>query len=514
MSVTPQRKSLLHKSKTDQFSFISILIVIACITLPIALKPDSAAVFIREIYQGIVSLFGSTYMVFGIATSVFLLVLAFSKYGKFVLGGKDATPEFGNFSWASMLFCSGIGGGILYWSGVEWAYYVNQPPFGLQPLSQDSYMLASAYGAFHWGISGWALYCLPTVVIAVPFYHYKLGSLRLSSGLRGLRGNQVENSILGRCIDLIFVIVAIGASGGSMGMYIPVISAGISELYGVEHNLALDLSVLLFCTLLFALSVFLGLKKGIRMLSNINVVTALVFLLFILLLGPFKEIIALSGDAIKQLIQKFGEMSTLGIGEKSEFAETWTIFYWAWWLALGPQVGLFVTRVSKGRSLRQLITGMIFFGSLGCFLFYMILGNYAINLELSGQLAVSELLVNEGHRITATKVLLTLPFGSLFLFAYCLMVVIFIATSYDSVSYVIAYHVKRTSSEMNEPDRKMRLFWAFILAILPAALFIIDLNRVAMDVILLMSLPLLFICPVLAVSLVRTLKNHYSEINQ
>jgi BCCT family betaine/carnitine transporter len=413
-----------------------------------------------------------------------------------------------------MLFCSGIGGGILYWSGVEWAYYVNQPPFGLEPLSQDSYMLASAYGAFHWGISGWALYCLPTVVIAVPFYHYKLGSLRLSSGLRGLRGNQVENSILGRCIDLIFVIVAIGASGGSMGMYIPVISAGISELYGVEHNLTLDLSVLLFCTLLFALSVFLGLKKGIRMLSNINVVTALVFLLFILLLGPFKEIIALSGDAIKQLIQKFGEMSTLGIGEKSEFAETWTIFYWAWWLALGPQVGLFVTRVSKGRSLRQLITGMIFFGSLGCFLFYMILGNYAINLELSGQLAVSELLVNEGHRITATKVLLTLPFGSLFLFAYCLMVVIFIATSYDSVSYVIAYHVKRTSSEMNEPDRKMRLFWAFILAILPAALFIIDLNRVAMDVILLMSLPLLFICPVLALSLVRTLKNHYSESNQ
>ena len=250
------------------------------------------------------------------------------------------------------------------------------------------------------------------------------------------------------------------------------------------------------------------------MLSNINVVTALVFLLFILLLGPFKEIIALSGDAIKQLIQKYGEMSTLGISGKSEFAETWTIFYWAWWLALGPQVGLFVTRVSKGRSLRQLITGMIFFGSLGCFLFYMILGNYAINLELSGQLAVSELLANEGHRITATKVLLTLPFGSLFLFAYCLMVVIFIATSYDSVSYVIAYHVKRTSSEMNEPDRKMRLFWAFILAILPAALFIIDLNRVAMDVILLMSLPLLFICPVLAFSLVRTLKNHYSESNQ
>ena len=294
---------MLHKNKTDQFSFISILIVIACITIPIAINPDSAAVFIRETYQGIVSLFGSTYMVFGIATVLFLLVLAFSKYGKFVLGGKDTAPEFDNFSWASMLFCSGIGGGILYWSGVEWAYYVNQPPFGLEPLSQDSYMLASAYGAFHWGISGWALYCLPTVVIAVPFYHYKLGSLRLSSGLRGLRGNQVENSILGRCIDLIFVIVAIGGSGGSMGMYIPVISAGISELYGVDHNLTLDLSVLLFCTLLFALSVFLGLKKGIRMLSNINVVTALVFLLFILLLGPFKEIIALSGDAIKQLIQ-------------------------------------------------------------------------------------------------------------------------------------------------------------------------------------------------------------------
>ena len=504
----------MQENKTDKLSFSSILIAIVCITLPIALKPSESEVFIRQIYLETVNIFGSSYMVLGIITLVFLLILSLSKYGKFILGGENARPEFKNFSWASMLFCSGIGGGILYWSGVEWAYYVSQPPFGIEPFSEEAYHLSSAYGIFHWGLGGWALYCLPAIAIAVPFYHFKLGSLRLSSGLRSSQQNPIENSIIGRIIDFIFVIVIIGASGGTMGMYIPVIGAGISELFDVPHDLMLDLGMLFVCTCLFAFSVFKGIKKGIRVISNINVIMALIFLMCILLLGSFQEIINLTIEAIKSLIKNFSSMSTLGIKEKSTFADDWTIFYWAWWIALGPQVGLFIARVSKGRTLRELILGMLFLGSLGCFLFFAIIGNYAINLEINNQLMVTEILANEGHRIAATQVLLSLPFGEVFLFAYCIIVIIFIATSYDSVSYLLAYHVKRTSSEVNEPSKKMRLFWAIVLAILPASLFLVNSHRAAMDVILLMSPPLLILFPIFAISIVRTLKNHYSDSNQ
>ena len=232
-----------------------------------AIYPIETGQLIRDIYQNIVDLLGPTYMVFGILTVLFILYIALSKYGNFRLGGKDTTPEYSNFSWACMLFCSGIGGGILFWSIVEWAYYVDESLYGIQPFSERAFHLASGYGIFHWGITGWALYCFPAIAIAVPFYHFKLGSLRLSSGLRTDSTSSVETSFFGRLVDFIFVFVLIGASGGSMGMYVPIVGAGVAEIFNIEHNLMLDLSMLALCTSLFAYSVYKGIYNGIRVIS-------------------------------------------------------------------------------------------------------------------------------------------------------------------------------------------------------------------------------------------------------
>jgi len=499
----------MKNNSTDKFTVFSVLLAIAVITIPMVLFPGQAETFIRETYQNIVNVFGSTYMVFTLLTVIFMISLCMTKYGGYRLGGEDSTPEYTNLSWSSMLFCSGIGGGILYWGVVEWAYYVDQSLFGIEAYSERAYHLASAYGMFHWGLSGWALYLIPTITIAVPYYHYKLGSLRLSSGLRTNSNVSVEHSVIGRSVDFIFVLVLIGASGGTLGMYVPVIGAGVSELFNLEHNLMLDLSMLALCTMLFGYSVYKGIYNGIRLISNINVIMALTFLMFILILGPTKEILILTYSAFKELAINFAGMNTLGIIEKSKFADDWSIFYWAWWLALGPQVGLFVARVSKGRSLREVILGMLILGSLGCTLFFAIMGNYAINLELSGQMEVSSILANEGHQVAATKVILSLPFGKVFLFTYCLIVVIFIATSYDSVSYILASHIRKTGINYSEPTRSNRLFWAFVLAIIPACLFIIGSNRTAMDLILLMSPPILILSPIFVFSMVKTLRNHY-----
>lgn len=499
----------MKSSNTDQITVFSIFLAIVVITLPMVIYPIETGELIRDIYQNIVDLLGPTYMVFGILTLVFILYIALSKYGNFRLGGQDTTPEYSNFSWVCMLFCSGIGGGILYWSVVEWAYYVDESLFGIQPFSERAFHLASGYGIFHWGITGWALYCFPAIAIAVPFYHFKLGSLRLSSGLRTNSESSVETSFFGRLVDFVFVFVLIGASGGSMGMYVPIVAAGVSEIFNIEHTLMLDLSMLALCTSLFAYSVYKGIYKGIRVISNANILMSLLFLIAVLSFGPAYEILTLTFNALKEISINFIGMNTLGIMEESKFAEDWTVFYWAWWLALGPQVGLFVARVSKGRTLREVIIGMLLLGSFGCFLFFAIIGNYAITLELSGQLIVSEILANEGHTVAATKTILTLPYGELFVFAYCLIVVIFIATSYDSVSYLLSSHVKKISNDDFRPSRYSRLFWAFILSILPACLFFINSNRAAMDVILIMSPPLLVIFPIFAGSLVRTLKKHY-----
>ena len=210
---------------------------------------------------------------------------------------------------------------------------------------------------------------------------------------------------------------------------------------------------------------------------------------------------------IKYTVTYFWDMSTLGILENSDFAREWTIFYWAWWVAFGPLVGLFIARISKGRSLREIIFGMLFFGTLGTWMFYLILGGYAMNMELSGDMQVINNLNNLGHAATAINIVGSMDLSILMMVIFCTITVVFITTSYDSMSYVISYHVLKTDGNITSPHRNLRLLWAVILGILPAALVLYSDHSVALDLILITSLPLLFCYPLMAISIIRELKN-------
>ena len=456
-------------------------------------------------YQSIVSVFGSSYLILTLFCFFFLIFLCISKFGNYKFGGDEALTEFSYLSWVGMLFCSGIGGGIIYWSGVEWSYYVGNPPFGVMPYSEESFSLATAYGLFHWGISAWSIYGIPAIALSIAFYKYKLNSLRLSSSLSGLGIPNIESTLFGRFIDLIFILATVGAAGGTIGSYIPMLSSGFSEIFNINNGLYLDILVICLCVSLFGYSVYKGLDKGIKKLSNFNLLLALFFLLIIIFSTNVLSLIETSLSGLLFSITNFWDMSTLGISEESEFAEEWTIFYWAWWVAFGPLVGLFIARISRGRSLRQVILGMLLFGTLGTWLFYMILGGFAMNLELSGEFAVLQSMNSVGHADTAIAVVKNLPLETFMIFIFCLITIIFVTTSYDSMSYVISYHVLKTSNENKEPDKKLRLFWALILGILPAALVIYSDHRVALDIILITSLPLMLIYPLMAISIYREL---------
>jgi len=456
-------------------------------------------------YQSIVSVFGSSYLILTLFCFFFLIFLCISKFGNYKFGGDEALTEFSYLSWVGMLFCSGIGGGIIYWSGVEWSYYVGNPPFGVMPYSEESFSLATAYGLFHWGISAWSIYGIPAIALSIAFYKYKLNSLRLSSSLSGLGIPNIESTLFGRFIDLIFILATVGAAGGTIGSYIPMLSSGFSEIFNINNGLYLDILVICLCVSLFGYSVYKGLDKGIKKLSNFNLLLALFFLLIIIFSTNVLSLIETSLSGLLFSITNFWDMSTLGISEESEFAEEWTIFYWAWWVAFGPLVGLFIARISRGRSLRQVILGMLLFGTLGTWLFYMILGGFAMNLELSGEFAVLQSMNSVGHADTAIAVVKNLPLETFMIFIFCLITIIFVTTSYDSMSYVISYHVLKTSNENKEPDKKLRLFWALILGILPAALVIYSDHSVALDIILITSLPLMLIYPLMAISIYREL---------
>ena len=486
---------------TLSISLFSVLFIATFITY----DTQFAQKIIDQSYQSIVSVFGPSYLILTLFCFFFLIFLCISRFGDYRLGGNDAETEFNYLSWIGMLFCSGIGGGIIYWSGVEWSYYVGNPPFNIEPYSQQSFSLATAYGLFHWGISAWSIYGIPAIALSIAFYKYKLNSLRLSSSLSGLGISNIETTIFGRFIDLIFILATVGAAGGTIGSYIPMLSSGFTEIFNLNNGLYLDILVICLCVSLFGYSVYKGLDKGIRNLSNFNLMLALLFLLIIVFSTNFLGLLETSFSGLVFSVVNFWDMSTLGINEESKFAEEWTIFYWAWWVAFGPLVGLFIARISKGRTIRQVVLGMLFFGTLGTWLFYMILGGFAMNLELSGEFSVLQSMNSVGHADTAIAVVKNLPFEILMVFIFCLITIIFVTTSYDSMSYVISYHVMKTSNTNKEPGKKLRLFWAIILGILPAALVLYSDHSVALDIILITSLPLMLIYPLMAISIYREL---------
>ena len=501
-------RELIYKYSIDGVTlFVSVSSVLVT-AIFILSDEEFAKTFIQITYEHITNIFGSSYLILTLFCFFFLIALSITKYGSYRLGGKDSKTEFSYFSWIGMLFCSGIGGGIIYWSSVEWAYYVEVPQFGLIPYSEDSFSLATAYGLFHWGISAWSIYGIPTIALSIAFYKYKLSSLRLSSSLTGLGLKNIETSFFGRSIDLIFILATVGAAGGTIGSYIPMLSSAFSKLTSINRGLGLDLSIIVLCVSLFGFSVYKGLNKGIKTLSNVNLSLALIFLLLILLSADFMDIFNSSLSSIKFSFIYFWDMSTLGINGKSDFAKEWTIFYWAWWVAFGPLVGLFIARISKGRTIKEVILGMLFFGTLGTWLFYLILGGYSMHGEIGGELQVIDSLRQNGHADTVIEIINSLPFSFLMLLIFFIITIVFITTSYDSMSYVISYHVLKKDGNNKGPHKNLRLMWAIILGILPASLVLYSDHSVALDLILITSLPLMLVYPLMAISIMKELKNY------
>lgn len=485
-------------------SFIALLIV----TIPIFVAPDSSNNALNVINQNIESNFSHLYTWMAILVISVSLWIILSKVGRIKLG--KTRPEFTLFSWTSMLFCSGVATGILYWGTIEWAYYINTPPFGLDPGSNEAYEWAATYGMFHWGIAGWAFYVIPAVAVGHAFYNIGYKELRISTACKGVLGKYADGPI-GKAIDIFFMIGLLGSSGTSLGLGTPMVVNGINELLGTGTSFGLNLIVILLCASIFATSVYLGITKGIKRLSNLNVNLAFVLLAFVLIAGPTVFILKTTTNSIGLMAQNFIRMlSWTDPIAQTSFVENWSVFYWSWWIAVGPFMGIFIARISKGRTLRQIAVGTLLFGSAGCALFYGILGNYAMSQQLSGVINSSKL-VSEGNAPEAIiQVISTLPSGNLGIAFFCIMSIIFMATSFDSTSYVLA---TTSSKDFNvEPRRRLRLFWAFFLILLPAGLMYIGGLDSLKTTVLISALPLIFVYIFMMISLYKWTKTHTDGI--
>ena len=497
----------MEQSRIDWPSFALCAFILLGAAVPLFAFPDQSEAALESLYGYISSEFGVLYLLASVAAIGFLVWLGFSRYGKAKLGESDESPEFREISWVGMLFCAGVGAGLLYWCATEWAFYYDAPPFGAEPRGVEAQEWASTYGLFHWGVTAWAFYCLPAIAIAYPYYSKKLDILRFSVGCHWFLKDK-EHGPLARGIDFLFMIALLGGAASSLGFSTPMIAACIAWLFDIEPGNSLEIAVIGLCIILFALSVWLGLKKGIKRLSDLNVLLAFGLLLFILAVGPTAFLVKTSLNSVGLMADNFLRMSFwTDPFTDSGFVESWTIFYWAWWIAFAPYVGLFVTRISRGRTIRQVIFGMLVWGSLGSWLFYMVMGNYAMFLELSGQLDFTGIMKSVGGSAAIVAMLEHLPLAAVVITVFSLISIIFAATTYDSASYTLASSATLHLTAGDDPARWHRVFWAFALGLMPVALMLLQGNLRPIQVILLIvSLPILFVGVAMSIALVKTLK--------
>jgi len=491
------------------------VLVTLLILIPMFIAPMATNKFLNQAYEIVASNLGVVYLAMGLLTLLFLLILAMSRYGNIKLGKEDEKPEYGNFGWASMLFCCGIGASLVLYGTTEWVDYYLKPPFGAEPKSSEAMAWASTYGMFHWGIIGWAIYCFPGVAIGYSYYVRNSGSLKTSTGCEAILGNQ-RNVNLARVIDLIYMIALVGVLGAGLGLTSPVVSATITEFFSIEQNLTITVSCLLVCMLIYSISLYFGVEEGIQRLSKLCAYMAFFVLLYILIFGPTLFLIKSSYESLVFMVKNFFTMS-LGpppIG-KSEFSKAWTIFMWAWFFGLGPFVGIFIARISRGRTIRSMILGALGFGTMGTSLFFMIMGNNAMYLEINGIMPIIDIWSNESPAVMVSKSISGMAMGKWILPFVGVFCLVFMATTFDSGAYTLASSATKKMKAGEDPEIWNRIFWAFFIALLPLALLIgaadspdlkgIDKLKPFQTIVLLISPPLLLVYIMMGVGLIKSI---------
>ncbi|MRU92528.1 BCCT family transporter [Staphylococcus aureus] len=485
----------------DWTTFIGTVAVLLFAVIPMMAFPKASEDIITGINSAISDSIGSIYLFMGLAIFCFVMYIAFGKYGNVTLGKASDKPEFNTFTWAAMLFCAGIGSDILYWGVIEWAFYYQAPPNGAKSMSDEALQYATQYGMFHWGPIAWAIYVLPALPIGYLVFVKKQPVYKISQACRPILKGQTDKFV-GKVVDILFIFGLLGGAATSLALGVPLISAGIERLTGLDgKNMILRSAILLTITVIFAISSYTGLKKGIQKLSDINVWLSFVLLAFIFIIGPTVFIMETTVTGFGNMLRDFFHMATWlepfgGIKGRKEtnFPQDWTIFYWSWWLVYAPFIGLFIARISKGRRLKEVVLGTIIYGTLGCVLFFGIFGNYAVYLQISGQFNVTQYLNTHGTEATIIEVVHHLPFPSLMIVLFLVSAFLFLATTFDSGSYILAAASQK--KVVCEPLRANRLFWAFALCLLPFSLMLVGGER-ALEVLktasILASVPLIVI---------------------
>ncbi|MFB9523861.1 MULTISPECIES: BCCT family transporter [Streptomyces] len=470
MADLPGSPHTTHRPHTDRVVFGVTAALTLAFVLWGALATDSLESVSTKLLNGLIHNGGWAFILAASAFVVFALWLAISRYGKITLGDEGEKPEFKTVSWVAMMFSAGMGIGLMFYGVSEPLGHFSSPPPGTTPKgAEEAMQTAMATTLFHWTLHPWAIYAVVGLAIAYSTFRRRRRQT-ISAVFTPLIGEKHAHGGVGRFIDILAIFATLFGSAASLGLGALQIGSGMKEVGWMEKaGTGLLISVIAVLTVAFVASAVSGVEKGIQWLSNTNMVLALLLVVFVFVAGPTVIVLDLLptsiGAYLGDLPQLIGRTEATGGEEVATWLSSWTVFYWAWWISWTPFVGMFIARISRGRTIRQFIGGVILVPSTVSLLWFAVFGGTAMKMKAAGNLPDEATpegqlfgLLREFPAATVTSILVMILVG------------IFFVSGADAASIVMGTLSQKGSFE---PTKPVVVFWGVVTGAVAAIMLLI-----------------------------------------
>lgn len=450
--------------KIDKTIMIVPLVLIVTLSVLFATFPEASLNILESIRNFLGNYFGLFYLFFGLACFITTFYMAFSYRGKTKLGTSEK-PAYNNLTWGAMIFTSTMAADIIFFSLIEWTFYANEPHVqGLGNLE----LWSATMPLFHWGPIVWSFYIVLAVAIGYLLHVKGVTNQKFSEMARPIIGGKADGT-LGRIIDVIVVFGLLAGTATTFSLATPLISAATSYLFNIENNTVLTIMILIGVATIYTAVALIGMK-GIEKLSKISVVFFISLLSYFLFLGgEVRFILEMGVSAIGNMVQNFVFLSTWTDPLRGDyFPQNWTVFYWAYWVSWSVATPFFIAAISKGRTIKNTVLGTYLFGILGTFTSFIILGGYGMAqgfeiASLTGYVDESSIIIS---------IFQNLPLHVIAVVLLVITMILFYATTFDSLTLVISKFSYKDLKEGEEPSKLVRAFWSIVFIILPIGLIL------------------------------------------
>lgn len=458
-----------ERSKIDWMITLVPLAIVVALCIVFFFAPEQSNAVLSRIRFFFGDTFGTYYLVIGLGIFLLSLYIAGSKYGNIVLGEANEKPKYSFFAWGSMMFTCGLAADILFYSFSEWVLYATDPHIAEMGSVQD---WAGVYPLFHWSFIPWAFYLVLAVAFGFMLHVRKRSRQKYSEACRPILGRHTDGWA-GRIIDLLAVFALLAGTATTFSVATPLMTAIIGELFHVTlSRTTINIVILLITCAVYTYSLLHGFK-GISVLANICIYMFFGLIAFVLAFGGEMRYIVETGlSSLGRMVQNFIELSTFTDPLRtSNFPQTWTIYYWAYWMVWCVAAPFFIGSISRGRTVRQTILGGYVFGVGSTLTSFIVLGNYSMGQQMTGKADFIALYNETGDLYgMIVNILKTLPCAPLVMAIVLVTMIAFYATSFDSIALTASCYSYHTLKDGEQPHKGIQLLWCILLILLPIAL--------------------------------------------